>query len=193
MMMDRDAGLTLVLGGARSGKSAWAEELASRYNAPQGEVLYIATAEVRDDEMAARVDRHQKRRPASWQTVEAPLDPAAVLADLSPKVRVVLFDCLTLYVSNWLLKLEAELQGEALQQAVLAKVDELVLAMVRCRSQVIVVSNEVGGGVVPAYALGRSFRDIAGLANQRVAAQSDRVYWTVAGIPIDVKAMRADR
>ncbi len=187
-----ESGLTLVLGGARSGKSAWAEALARRAET-DGSVLYIATAEVRDEEMNERVRRHQARRPESWQTSEAPLHAAAVIEHASPGVGVILVDCLTLFVSNWLLNLQSELQGDALNDAVLARVDELVGAMVRTQAHVIVVSNEVGGGVVPPYPLGRAFRDIAGLANQRVASECTKVYWTVAGIPVDVKALRADR
>ena len=188
--------LTLVLGGARSGKSRWAEELAERAARERGEggsVVYMATAEVGDEEMAARVRRHQARRPAHWRTVEAPRETARVLAGLPAGAGAVLVDCLTLFISNWLLAYEREHSGDALIDAVLARVAELVAAARQVPCDVIIVSNEVGGGVVPAYPLGRLFRDAAGLANQMVARAADRVYWVVAGIPIDARALDARR
>lgn len=199
-MGEMRSGVTLVLGGARSGKSKWAETLALR---AEGTVCYIATSEVHDDEMRERIEIHRERRPETWRTVEEPLHTAETIMEFSggsrvagdpgsPAPEVILIDCFTLYVSNWLLRLETELTGGALIDAVLDKVDRLIQAVVSVPAHVIIVSNEVGSGIVPAYPLGRTFRDVAGLANQKMAVVADKVYLTVAGIPFDIKALRAD-
>lgn len=195
----KPAEISLVIGGARSGKSSWAEALVQRAadagGKPEGSgrVLYIATAEAGDEEMRGRIRRHQARRPSSWSTLEAPLDAPERLADLPRNVDAVLFDCLTLYLSNWMFALEEKAKGTALVDSVLERVDELIRASRNARVPVVWVTNEVGGGVVPAYPLGRLFRDLAGIANQRAAQAADRVYLTVAGIPIDIKELDARR
>ncbi len=172
------AGLTLVLGGVRSGKSRFAEAQAASRG---GRVLYIATGVVTDGEMAERVAWHRTRRPPGWRTVEAPRDPAAVLAEHARGgFEAVLLDCLTGFVSNLLL--------EGLdREAILERADLLAVAAERFPAPVIVVSNEVGCGVVPAAPLGRAFRDVQGEANQRLAARASRVYLCVAGIPVRIK------
>ena len=159
--------VTLILGGARSGKSRYAEGLAG------GGVL-IATAQAHDDEMAARIARHRADRAAGWEVREVPLDLSDALDDVKED-RPVLVDCLTLWLSNLLL---AGREEEA---------DALGAALTACRADVICVSNEVGQGIVPATPLGRAFRDAQGRLNQRVAAQADRVVLMVAGIPMVVK------
>jgi adenosylcobinamide kinase/adenosylcobinamide-phosphate guanylyltransferase len=179
--------LTLVLGGARSGKSSHAESLAAALG---GEVIYVATAEAWDDEMRRRIEVHKAQRPAHWRTVEAPRHPGpAVAAALTtgPAAAVVLVDCLTLLANNILVALP-EGAGEAdATAALVAEVDELLAAYAQSSAHWIIVSNEVGLGIVPAYPLGRLYRDALGRANQHIAAAADTVLFMVAGIPLAVK------
>lgn len=169
--------ITLVIGGCRSGKSRHAQRLAEE-TAP--ERIYVATCEPGDEEMRERIRQHQSARGAGWRTVEEPLDlPAAITAHAGPD-RVLLVDCLTLWVSNLLTSPRSD--GEAL-----AHIHRLVPALARARGPVILVSNEVGMGIVPAHPLSRQFRDLAGFLNQKVAEAGHRVIWTVAGIPVTIK------
>lgn len=165
--------LTLVLGGARSGKSRHAEEMMERLPPLWS---YIATAQAYDDEMVERIALHRSRRSAGWQTVDAPHDLVPAIAGL-PKGRPVLLDCLTLWLSNRMLA-DADLDAEskALQAALTAH-----------SGPVFVVSNEVGLGIVPDNALARRFRDWQGRLNQAIAARADAVIFMVAGIPMKVK------
>ena len=177
------AQLTLILGGARSGKSDYAEKLAAQI----GErVLYIATAEARDEEMAARIEIHRLARPVRWQTLEAPRNVGAALASITEQPDVLLFDCMTLLVSNIVLAMEVD-PPEVVEAAVRAEVEALVSAHQQLRVPLIVVSNEVGLGLVPPYPLGRVYRDVLGRANQTLAALADRVLFMVAGLPMTVK------
>lgn len=180
--------LTLVLGGARSGKSSYAEVLAAEQN---GDVLYVATAEAWDDEMRRRIAAHKAQRPGHWHTVEAPRHPGsaiqAALGALDSPPNIVLLDCLTLLANNVLITLpEAETEAAA-TAALMEEVDELLAAWDTCGGEWIVVSNEVGLGIVPAYPLGRLYRDALGRANQRLAAAADTVVFMVAGIPMRIK------
>ena len=172
-MPDAPFPLVLVLGGARSGKSRQAEALVESWPAPW---TYIATAEAFDDEMAARIAEHRARRPEGWVTLEAPRDLPGVLGEVPPG-RPVLVDCLTLWLSNLLLA-ERELEAEA---------ERLAAALARRAGPVVLVSNEVGWGIVPETPLGRRFRDAQGRLNQRMAALADRVVLVVAGIPVAIK------
>jgi adenosylcobinamide kinase/adenosylcobinamide-phosphate guanylyltransferase len=165
--------LTLVLGGARSGKSRHAEALVTALPRPW---LYIATGEPRDNEMAARIAEHRARRVADWHTIEAPRDLAAALAAV-PAGAAVLVDCLTLWLTNVMLAgLEVEAEIIRLEQALAGRAGPVIL-----------VANEVGLGIVPDNALARRFRDVAGRLNQRLAQLADRVVLLVAGIPMQVK------
>lgn len=178
---------TLVLGGARSGKSAYAERLAAGSGK---EVVYLATAAAGDAEMAARIAQHQAQRPAHWRTIEQPLALAAVLAEWRAPQRLVLVDCLTLWLSNLMfsdgrqypdvgaIELPALLHQE--RAALLA---ELAID----RGDVVLVSNEVGMGIVPWGAVSRSYADEAGRLNQAVAAACDRVAFVAAGLPLMLK------
>lgn len=182
--------LVLVLGGARSGKSVFAEAYAKRAGKP---VVYLATAEAGDAEMADRIAHHRSRRPDGWRTVEEPRRVDQALAGL-PARSVALIDCLTLMVTNVLLEAlgpigetippEAALRAE---RAVEERVAALIGAAEAARaagSDIIVVANEVGLGLVPAYPLGRLYRDMAGRANQAVARVADEVYFLAAGLPL---------
>jgi adenosylcobinamide kinase/adenosylcobinamide-phosphate guanylyltransferase len=166
--------VTLVLGGARSGKSRYAEGLITRSPKPW---MYIATAEARDDEMANRIAAHQARRGADWQTVEAPHDLPDAIAQ-APANAALLVDCLTLWLSN-LMEGGSDIEAQIvrLQGSLTGRAGPTVL-----------VSNEVGLGIVPNNALARRFRDLQGQLNQRMAAQAPRVVMMVAGIPIAVKS-----
>ncbi|HSX59338.1 MAG TPA: bifunctional adenosylcobinamide kinase/adenosylcobinamide-phosphate guanylyltransferase [Tahibacter sp.] len=162
---------TLILGGARSGKSVLAERLAAEHDA----VLYIATAAAGDDEMAARIDHHRARRPAHWRLDETPLRLANTLRREAHVARCLLVDCLTLWLSN-LLCAGDEAQFERERAALLDAIET-------CPGELILVSNEVGQGVVPLGALTRRFVDEAGRLHQDVAARCDRVVFTIAGLP----------
>jgi adenosylcobinamide kinase/adenosylcobinamide-phosphate guanylyltransferase len=188
------AGLVLVLGGARSGKSRYAEQLAALIG-PR--VLYVATAESHDAEMTERIRRHQVRRPSTWQTVEAPADPVRALEAAGSGWDAVLFECLSLWVSNLLLMRTPggdEPDGRraaSVEEEILQDVQGLLEWQRPTRAPLIVVSNEVGHGVVPAYPLGRLYRDILGRANQRFAAEAEQVYYLVAGLGLELKALGA--
>jgi len=192
-----DKHLTLILGGARSGKSRHAEQIAKDTGK---RVLYVATAQAQDEEMQNRIAAHQQARPATWQTVEAPVNVGlAINAALQTRpTDVVLVDCITLLMSNLILQglSEEELNDPnvqidqtAAQERANIEIDALLDAFRASRIPWIVVSNEVGWGLVPAYPLGRLYRDLLGWANQRMAAAADEVYLLVAGLPINVKAL----
>lgn len=190
-MATDDPTLTLVLGGARSGKSWYAEALAPELGHP---VLYIATAEALDDEMRARVAAHQARRPSDWLTLEASLRVGATVQSSAEaaKAAVILLDCLTLLVSNILLSGGPDRPEPDVDKAwiaVKAELDALVGAHRSMGAHLIVVSNEVGLGVVPPYSLGRTYRDCLGRANQVLARKADRVILMVAGLPVDLRAL----
>ena len=172
-MPDSDNSLTFLLGGARSGKSAHAERLATAFPAPW---TYIATAQAFDDEMVERIALHRSRRAEGWQTVDAPLDLAEAIAKI-PNGEPLLVDCLTLWLSNHLLA-DHDLERES---------ERLEAVLAKPRGPWFVVANEVGLGIVPDNALARKFRDAAGRLNQRIAARADRVLFMVAGLPMQVK------
>ncbi len=165
----------LILGGARSGKSALAEQ---RARDGDREVIYIATAEAADDEMAERIAAHRARRPAAWQTAEAPHALAATLAASASPGRLVVVDCLTLWLANRLAA-EGDLGADCAA---------LVDALEGAAGDVIVVSNEVGLGIVPDNAMARRFRDAAGRLNQQVAGYCARVTFVAAGLPLTLKS-----
>ncbi len=177
--------LTLILGGARSGKSTHAEQLAA---AAGRSILYVATANAWDDEMRTRIAAHRAQRPAAWQTVEAPRQTgAAVAAALNGAIDAVLVDCITLLASNVIIALPSDSDERTTTDALNEEIDGLLAAYRQSDAAWFVVSNEVGLGIVPAYPLGRVYRDALGRANQRLAAAADRVLFMVAGLPMTVK------
>lgn len=172
--------LTLILGGARSGKSSFAEALAQKRGGD--DVLFVATAEARDEEMRARIAHHRAVRQAGWQTLEAPREIVRVLKS-NARANVVLLDCATLWVSNVILADET-----AATETMMRQVDELLAWYRASASEMIIVSNEVGMGIVPAYELGRAYRDLLGTVNRKLAEAADEVFLLVAGLPVEIKS-----
>ncbi len=167
-----------ITGGARSGKSRLAENLAENFGAP---LCYLATGEARDHEMAERIAAHRERRGSHWQTVEEPLRLSWALASADDgRYRAVLVDCITLWITNLLFHYDAV-------EPVLEEVAALAKSFSTLQTPLILVSNEVGMGIVPENALARSFRDLAGRANQMLAEAADDVYVTLSGIPLKLK------
>lgn len=179
--------LLLVLGGARSGKSAYAQRLAQELGGD--DVLFVATAEAWDEDMAQRIARHQQERPAAWRTLETPRRVGQALAPHMHDTTVVLVDCLTLLVSNTLLHCGVSPDPAAAEVAVQEEIAALVQTCQTTVATCIVVSNEVGLGLVPDNPLGRLYRDLLGRANQALAARAEAVYFMIAGLPVDVKAL----
>lgn len=176
--------LIFILGGARSGKSAFAEGLARQ----GGRVLYVATAQAFDEAMERRIAAHQEQRPSEWGTLEEPVALLGVLPGALEGYDTCLLDCATMWVSNMLLEMEGEADAE---QRILAEALRLLEVYERSSATWIVVSNEVGLGVVPSSALGGTYRDILGRVNQALAARADKVYFMVAGLALEMKALGA--
>lgn len=175
--------ITLILGGARSGKSSLAEKLA----ASGSRVLFVATAEARDEDMARRIAAHRKSRPTAWDTLEEPIDLAGALSTTASRYDTVVIDCLTLWVSNLILK-----QGVAVSdQEVLGRAESLLKVCRESAPRWIIVTNEVGLGIVPDTPLGRRYRDLLGRVNQVFAREADVAYLVVAGLALDLKAAGA--
>ncbi len=179
--------LTLILGGARSGKSSYAERQALQHG---GQVLFVATAQPLDDEMGERIAKHQAKRPEGWNTLELASAVGNYLLTNPPRADVILVDCLTLLVSNLLTAIstgtgdDLTVDEEAATALVETEVTRLLEAIQAIPAEWIVVSNEVGLGLVPPYPLGRIYRDLLGRLNQRIAARSDQVIFMIAGIPM---------
>jgi adenosylcobinamide kinase / adenosylcobinamide-phosphate guanylyltransferase len=173
----------LILGGARAGKSTFALRLAEERAGAAGGVSFIATAQALDDEMTGRIARHREERPAHWTTIEEPYQLDEALLQ-TPESDVAIVDCLTLFVSNWLLSSRDDSECRKTVQKIAKRV--LTLSKSETRS-VIYVSNEVGLGIVPDTPLGRTFRDVLGRVNQQFAEAADEVYLLVAGLPLRLK------
>ena len=170
--------IIMVTGGARSGKSRFAERLAVGFDPVRG---YLATGEPGDAEMAERIERHRGRRGGDWQTVEEPLQVTETLIANDGRFSVVLLDCITLWLSNMLFQCE----GGAAEA--LLRVGRFTETFQALKTPLILVSNEVGMGIVPEHPLSRSFRDLAGEANELIAARADEVYVTISGLPLKLK------
>jgi adenosylcobinamide kinase/adenosylcobinamide-phosphate guanylyltransferase len=171
-----------ITGGARSGKSRFAEQTAATFGAP---LCYLATAQSLDDEMDHRISIHQQRRGDAWHTREEPLQLAEALANYDGQYSAVLIDCLTLWLSNLLML--HEYLGAKAEERILEDVLHLAETLRSMISPVIIVSNEVGMGIVPENRLARMFRDIAGQANQIIAAAADEAWLVASGIPLKLK------
>ncbi len=183
--------LTLILGGVRSGKSRFGQGLAHRLG--NDDVLFVATAESRDEEMARRIVKHRKSRPDTWRTLEQPLKTGNSIHVFELLPKVVLVDCLTLLVSNVLLEKESDLDTPegiaAIENRMHAEVEDLIAVAKHHGSHLIVVSGEVGMGLVPENALGRLFRDMLGWSNQQLSANATSTYLMVAGLPVNVSSL----
>lgn len=203
--MDEISEFTFITGGARSGKSRFAELIAAHAKRP---VIYIATAQIWDEEMALRVKKHQLQRPATWRLIEEPRNVRETLIKLKDEDGVILLDCVTLWLTNLLLagqsqpvppscpdgeEFPLELQNDSdsfnneLEPQILDIVKNVAQLAKEIKPQVIFVSNEVGQGIVPENPLARAYRDLAGRSNQILAQSAEQVYMVVAGFPIEIK------
>ncbi|MFA5317572.1 MAG: bifunctional adenosylcobinamide kinase/adenosylcobinamide-phosphate guanylyltransferase [Dehalococcoidales bacterium] len=171
--------LVLVLGGARSGKSRFAQQMASE---AAEKVLFVATAEALDKEMRARIVEHRKNRPGHWRTLETTSSLGQKLKTEIGDARVVIIDCLTLLISNIIGSSDKDSE-----KRVLTEIEELIAVTGQIEASFIIVSNEVGLGLVPDNPLGRNFRDLAGKAHQLIAGAASEVYFMVAGLPLKLK------
>jgi len=172
------ARLTYITGGARSGKSGFAQSLAERC---PGELLYVATAGIRDVEMAQRVESHRRVRGERWRTLEEPLDLTEKLAPAAEGMGGILLDCVTLWLTNLLFNYEES------RDPVLAEVERFISRLPEIEAPLFIVSNELGQGIVPENRLARLFRDLAGEVNQRLAAAADEAWLVVSGLPVKLK------
>jgi adenosylcobinamide kinase/adenosylcobinamide-phosphate guanylyltransferase len=170
--------IILITGGARSGKSQYAEQRALELGERR---LYVATAEAKDEEMAQRIAEHRKRRGSDWTTLEEPLEVPAVLLKQNGRTDCAVVDCMTIWLSNLLLHGETKFVEE--------KVEELFAVLPRLNFHPLLVTNEVGWSIVPDNALARRFRDLAGWTNQRIAAAASEVVLLVAGLPMPIKTL----
>ena len=173
---------TLIIGGCRSGKSSHALALGEQSRGRKN--LFVATCQPHDSEMAARIKRHQQERGDHWRTVEAPLNPDRVIHELGPGADIMLIDCLTLWVSNLMMAHEDD-------DEILKAVDRLYQSIIVPPCPIILVTNEVGTGIVPENAMARRFRDLTGWCNQKMAAGCHQVIWMVAGIAVPIKTSKA--
>jgi adenosylcobinamide kinase / adenosylcobinamide-phosphate guanylyltransferase len=175
--------LVLILGGARSGKSSYAQSLAE---ATGQSVTFIATAQALDEEMSARIQKHRAERPANWETLEIPFE---IASRLQVKSNLVILDCVTLLISNLLMQfVKNDIVNEAPYLAAVQKEINGLISLLRSSDQDwLIISNEVGMGLVPPYQMGRVYRDAIGWANQRLAREADKVIFMVAGIPTTIK------
>ena len=177
----------LVTGGARSGKSQFAQEMALRLEQP---VLFVATAEVGDDEMQCRISEHRKARPAGWRTLEATAHIGRQIEQSTGNAQTVLIDCITLLVSNIVTGSclpDGQVDTGKVEEKLNTEIEELIRCIQQAKTTFIMVTNEVGLGLVPVNPMGRLYRDLLGKANQRLARQADEVYLMVAGLPVRVK------
>lgn len=174
-----------ITGGSRSGKSSFALQLARGFNTT---VLFVATAEAKDEEMAERIANHKKGRPKNWRTLEASMNVGMRIEKEAGDTGVIVIDCLTLLVSN-LLVCQAEAEPDARRSSVDVnrELNRLLRCFDRLEATFIIVSNEVGLGLVPPYPLGRVYRDLLGEVNQAIASRADEVYFMVSGIPLRLK------
>ncbi|MGI6332124.1 MAG: bifunctional adenosylcobinamide kinase/adenosylcobinamide-phosphate guanylyltransferase [Zhaonellaceae bacterium] len=180
-----EKGIYLVLGGTRSGKSIFAEKLVKKFSLP---VIYLATAVVTDEEMKNRVKIHKARRDVTWTTYEEPYNIPVLLNSLQGKDSVLLLDCLSVYISNLLWKVNEEYTLENYKY-ILSEIEKLIACLVNFRMNAVIVSSETGLGIIPSSKSGRFYRDLLGEANQMVAKAAQEVYLVVSGVPIGLKSL----
>ncbi len=178
----------LITGGARSGKSHFAQELALKLGEP---VLFVATAEAGDEEMRQRIEEHRKARPATWSTLEVTTHVGSQIRQQIGEAQTVIIDCITLLVNNVLLEYgnqpDEQIDAHLIEQEVIAEIGELVDCIDRVNANFIIVTNEVGLGLVPVNRIGRLYRDLLGRANQMLAQRANKVYLMMAGVPLLIK------
>ena len=176
--------VTLVTGGARSGKSTYAQEMAIKAG---GLVLFVATAEAGDEDMRKRIETHKKSRPADWATLETASHVGDQIIRNIGQAKLVIVDCITLLVNNIFMHYDDTIDVDIAEKGVMTEIEELIDCMDRAKADFIVVTNETGLGIVPADRISRLYRDILGRANQRLAQRADDVYMLIAGIPLSIK------
>ena len=178
----------MIIGGARSGKSSFAQELAVKLGEP---ILFVATAEAKDEEMRRRIEAHKRSRPTLWNTLESATSVGSQIGKNIGQARVVIVDCVTLLVNNVLCQhmngADEKMDTEVIEQQVTDEITQLIDCMNNSEASFIVVTNEVGAGLVPASAMARLYRDLLGKANQMLGQHADHVYLMVAGLPLQVK------
>lgn len=178
----------LILGGARSGKSRFAQEKARNFKEP---VLFVATGEARDEEMRERIEKHKKERPSSWRTLETPTNLGIEIQKNVSDIKFVVIDCITLLINNIFNNFSEQdlekIEVSIIEKLVTAEINNLVICIRNTDATFLIVSNEVGWGLVPDNRIGRIYRDLLGKANQILAEQADEVYLMVAGIPLKIK------
>lgn len=178
--------IILITGGARSGKSGLAESYASKHGK---KIAYIATAQVRDAEMNYRVALHRKRRPASWTTYESPFMAEKAIEEAGEEHDFILFDCVTLYLSNLLCQREGGKDLAADCKEIMTAFARVLQAAAQTKASVLFVTNEVGEGIVPENAMAREYRDLSGLVNQMIAREAAAVYMVICGLPVNIKKL----
>jgi adenosylcobinamide kinase/adenosylcobinamide-phosphate guanylyltransferase len=176
--------ITLITGGARSGKSRLAQEMAGKAGGP---VLFVATAEAGDEEMKRRIEAHRKARPSGWVTLEVTTHIGSQITHNIGRAKMVIIDCITLLINNVFQQHDEKADAALLEKAVIAEIKELLESIDHSDAQFIIVTNEVGLGIIPADRVSRLYRDLLGKANQMLAERADDVYLMVAGIPLVVK------
>ena len=178
----------LIIGGARSGKSRFAQELAQKSGEP---VLFVATGVAGDEEMKHRIEEHRKARPATWRTLEVTTHVGSQISQKIGGAKVVIVDCITLLVNNifgqYSDQTDEKIDAPLIEQKVISEITELVECIDRLDATFIIVTNEVGLGLVPANKMGRAYRDMLGRANQLLAQHADEIYFMVAGLPVQMK------
>ena len=178
---------TLITGGVRSGKSTLAQELGKKAAGP---ILFVATAEAGDPEMTRRISAHKKSRPTSWKTLEVQTHIGSSIIKELGSARTVIIDDITLLVMNVFTVCGEASEADVLEKAVTAEIEELITCIDKCQADFIIVTNEVGLGIIPADIISRQYRDLLGKANRLLAARVDEVYFMVAGIPMVVKGKK---
>jgi len=176
--------LIFITGGARSGKSNFAEKMAISLGKS---VAYLATAQPLDKEMTCRIEKHKNNRPVDWETYEEPIEVSKLVSHLGHEKEVILIDCLTLLISNLLLIKENKIGNPQMEEEIISEIKKLAENSSKATAQVIIVSNEVGMGLVPDNVIGRVYRDILGRANSIIANKADEVFMMISGIPLKIK------